>query len=54
MVTEKMNTEDMSMFLKQIGEAHTDRNVVMVVDGASSHRAKALEVSGTSDRAASV
>ena len=44
MVTEKMNTENMSMFLKQIGDAHSDRHVVMVVDGASSHRAKALGV----------
>ncbi|MDP3480561.1 MAG: hypothetical protein Q8R88_12375 [Desulfoprunum sp.] len=26
LVTEKMNTENMSMFLKQIEEAHTDRH----------------------------
>ena len=44
MVTEKMNTENMSVFLKRVAEAHIDRHVVMVVDGASSHRAKALEV----------
>ena len=44
MVTEKMNTENMSVFLMRVAEAHIDRHVVMVVDGASSHRAKALEV----------
>lgn len=44
MIAETMNTENMALFLEQIGKAHPDRNVVMVLDGASSHRAKALEV----------
>lgn len=44
MVAEKMNTEQMSCFLGQIGNAHADRHVVMVLDGASSHKAKALEL----------
>ncbi len=44
MVTEKMNTENMALFLAQIGNAHPDRHVVMVLDGASSRRAKALEI----------
>jgi hypothetical protein len=44
MASEKMNTGCMGLFLRQVGEAHPDRHVVMVVDGASSHRAKALEI----------
>lgn len=44
MASEKMNTECMGMFLQQVGQAHPDRHVVMVVDGASSHRAIALEI----------
>lgn len=44
MITETMNTESMVLFLEQIGKAHPDQHVVMVLDGASSHRAKALEV----------
>ena len=39
-----MNTENMASFLSEVGKAHPDRHVVMVVDGASSHRAKALEI----------
>ena len=44
MVSEKMNTECMNQLLGQIGKAHPDRHVVMVLDGASSHRAKSLEM----------
>jgi transposase len=44
MVAERMNTESMSLFLGQVGQTHPDRHVVMVLDGASSHRAKALEI----------
>ncbi len=44
MTTEKMNTENMSTFLLQVGEAHKDEFIVMVVDGASSHRSKELKV----------
>jgi hypothetical protein len=44
MVTEKMNTQNMGQFLAQVGSAHPDRRVVMVLDGASSHRAHALPV----------
>lgn len=44
MASEKMNTERMGVFLRQVGQAHPDHHVVMVVDGASSHRAKALEI----------
>ncbi len=44
MTTEKMNTENMSNFLLQVGEAHKDEFIVMVVDGASSHRSKELKI----------
>ena len=44
MTAEKMNTENMSRFLDQVGKAHRDQFIVMVVDGASSHRSKELEI----------
>lgn len=43
MITEKVNTENMALFLGQTGKAHPDWHVLMVLDGASSHRGKALE-----------
>jgi len=42
MVTKQMNTENMSTFLEQVSGAHSDDFIVMVVDGASSHKAKGL------------
>lgn len=39
-----MNTERMSEFLAQVSMNHPDDFMVMVVDGASSHVAKALQV----------
>jgi transposase len=44
MTTEKMNTENMTSFLAQVSEAHKKEFIVMVVDGASSHRSKELVV----------
>jgi transposase len=44
MTAEKMNTENMSLFLDQVSKAHPDQFIVMVVDGASSHRSKELEI----------
>jgi transposase len=44
MTAEKMNTENMSRFLDQVSNAHRDQFIVMVVDGASSHRSKELEI----------
>jgi len=44
MTAVKMNTENMSNFLLQVSEAHKDEFIVMVVDGASSHRCKELKV----------
>ncbi len=41
---EKMNTGNMSRFLEQVSEAHKEEFIVMVVDGASSHRSKELEI----------
>lgn len=38
----KMNTETMSAFLAQVSAAHPEEFIVMVVDGASSHKSKGL------------
>ena len=39
-----MNTETMNQFLKQVRRAHPGEFIVMVVDGASSHRSRELVV----------
>lgn len=44
MTADKMNTENMSIFLKQVSEAHPGEFNIMVVDGASSHKSKDLKV----------
>ena len=41
---DKMNTEAMGKFLRQVSEKYAGEYILMVVDGASSHKAKALEV----------
>lgn len=43
MVSSKMNTEQMSVFLSQVSAAHPEDFIIMVLDGASSHKAKALQ-----------
>ena len=44
MICDKMNTDRMGEFLAQVSAAHPDEFMVMIVDGASSHVAKALVV----------
>ena len=44
MTCEKMNTENMSCFLEQISKSHSDDFIVMVLDGASSHKSKDLKI----------
>ena len=44
MTAEKMNTETMSIFLKQISQAHKQNFMVMVLDGAPSHKGKKLKI----------
>ena len=44
MICPAMNTERMGLFLAQVSAAHPQDFIVMVVDGASSHVAKALVV----------
>ena len=39
---EKMNTDYMRQFLAQVSAAHSEDFILMIVDGASSHVAKAL------------
>lgn len=43
-LSEKMNTTQMTAFLSQVGQAHPQEFIVMVLDGASSHKAKELVV----------
>jgi len=43
MISEKMNTEHMSSFLTQVSAAHPEDFIVMVLDGASSHKSKELQ-----------
>ena len=40
----KMNTDQMNEFLHQISQAHPGEFIIMIVDGASSHRARDLQV----------
>lgn len=40
----KMNTIQMNAFLAQVSQAHPQEFIVMVVDGASSHKAKDLVI----------
>ena len=44
MTAEKMNTENMSCFLEQVSAAHEDEFILMVLDGASSHKSKELNI----------
>ncbi len=44
MTFEKMNTESMSRFLEHVRNAHEADFIVMVLDGASSHKSKDLKV----------
>lgn len=44
MLSTQMNTERMSEFLAQVSARYPEDFILMVVDGASSHRAKALVV----------
>ena len=40
MIAGAMNGDLMGTFLDQVGESHPNREVVMVLDGVSPHRAK--------------
>ena len=44
MTADKMNTDNMSRFLSQASAAHQDEFIVMVLDGASSHKSKELKI----------
>jgi hypothetical protein len=44
MISKKMNTVQMSYFLSQVSIAHPNDFIIMVLDGASSHKAKELQV----------
>lgn len=44
MICRKMNTEHMTAFLAQVSAAHLNEFLLMVVDGASSHISKDLQI----------
>ena len=44
MTVEKMNTDSMTRFLAQVSTAHSEEFIVMVLDGASSHKSKELKI----------
>ena len=44
LLCDKMNTEQMGGFLQQVSDQYPDDYILMIVDGASSHKAKALAV----------
>ncbi len=44
MTADKMNTDSMTRFLDQVSTAHREEFIVMVVDGASSHKSKDLKI----------
>ena len=44
MISPKRNTEQMNQFLLQVSAAHPVEFIVMIIDGASSHRSQALRV----------
>lgn len=43
-ICEKMNTMEMGVFLEQVSAKYADEHILMVLDGASSHKAKALVI----------
>jgi hypothetical protein len=43
-ICREMNTDRMGEFLQQVGTTHIDDFIVMVLDGAASHKAKALAI----------
>jgi hypothetical protein len=44
MVAEDMKTDNMSLFLAQVSKAHRNNFIIMVVDGASTHKYKSLVI----------
>ncbi len=42
-LSSQMNTLEMGSFLRQVSAAHPDEFILMIVDGASSHKSKDLE-----------
>ncbi len=44
MICREMNTDRMNQFLAQVAAAHANEFIIMVVDGASSHRSLDLKI----------
>ena len=43
-ICSEMNTERMNEFLAQVSQAHPDEFIIMILDGASSHRSQDLRI----------
>ncbi len=43
-ISPQMNTAQMNQFLQQVSQAHREEFIVMVVDGAGSHRSQELDI----------
>lgn len=43
-IAPKMNTDYMNQFLKQVRTTHPEEFIIMILDGASSHKSKDLKV----------
>jgi transposase len=44
MTADKMNTEIMTKFLRQVSRSHWNKFIIMVIDGASSHKSNSLVI----------
>jgi hypothetical protein len=44
MTADKLNTESMTKFLRQVSRSHLNKFIIMVVDSASSHKVLALKI----------
>lgn len=44
MICREMNTDRMNQFMAQVSSAHSNEFIVMIVDGASSHRSQDLKI----------
>jgi transposase len=40
MIADKMNTQNMDLFLKSLQRSYRDKYIIMILDGASSHGSK--------------
>jgi transposase len=44
MLADKMNTESMNKFLRQVSHSHWNKFIIMIVDGSSTHKSLSLKI----------